>query len=405
MSTSAHDFGRVDDDGTVLVREGENWRSVGSFPDGTAEEALAYFVRKFAELESTVILAEQRLKAGAAVRDLKKQLDKLEADLQSPSAVGDIDALRTRTSTLREKLPELESTQDESTKAALGEALAQREKIVADIEALAAQAPEKIRWKEVTATIAELFEAWQGHQQTGPRIPKKTADALWARFRDAKNTLERSRRAYFQDLDKRSKDAKTAKKALIAQAEALAPKGSAGVSAYRALLEQWKAAPRASKSVEDGLWAQFKKAGDELYQSKAQEEKVDDEKNTINFEAKNALIAEFSDILTLDDRDKASARLRLFHSRFSAIGPVPKKNSRSVDDQVKKFDTHVRSLEQEFWSKNDPEKQARSESMSGQLLASIAALEAQITGASGAQKAALEEELATKKAWLAVLER
>lgn len=405
MSTSAHDFGRVDDDGTVLVREGDNWRSVGSFPDGTAEEALAYFVRKFAELESTVILAEQRLKAGAAVRDLKKQLDKLEADLQSPSAVGDIEALRNRTSTLREKLPELESTQDESTKAALGEALAQREKIVADIEALAAQAPEKIRWKEATASISELFEAWQSHQQTGPRIPKKTADALWARFRDAKNTLERSRRAYFQDLDKRSKEAKTAKKALIAQAEALAPKGSAGISAYRALLEQYKAAPRASKSVEDGLWAQFKKAGDELYQSKAQEEKVDDEKNTVNFEAKNALIAEFSDILTFDDRDKASARLRLFHSRFAAIGPVPKKNSRSVDDQVKRFDTHVRSLEQEFWSKNDPEKQARSESMSGQLLASIAQLEAQIADALGAQKAALEEELATKKAWLAVLER
>lgn len=405
MATAAHEFGRVDDDGTVSVLEGQTWRVVGSYPDGTPDEALAYFVRKFGELESGVLLAEQRLKAGAAVRDLKKQLEKLDTSLEAPSAVGDLVALRERASLLREKLPELESQQEETSQAALEEALARRETIVADIEALAAQDPEKIRWKEATSTIAGLFEAWQSHQQTGPRVPKKTADALWARFRDAKNKLERSRRAYFQELDKRSKDAKTAKKSLISQAEALAPKGSAGIAAYRALLEQWKTAPRASKSVEDGLWAQFKKAGDDLYQSKAVEEQIDDDKNAVNLEAKTALIAEFSDILALDDRDGASTRLRLFHSRFSSIGPVPKKHVRTVDDQVKKFDTHVRSLEQEFWSKNDPEKKARSESMSGQLLAAIAQLEGQIAAASGVIKASLEEELSTKKAWLAVLER
>lgn len=405
MANSADDFGRVDDNGTVSVREGELWRAVGSFPDGTPEEALAYFVRKFEELESGVTLAEQRLKAGAAVRDLKKQLDKLETDLTEPSAVGDIDALRARVTDLRGKLPELEAKQDESVQAALGEALALREKIVADMEALAAQDPTKIRWKQATITIGELFEAWQGHQQTGPRIPKKTADALWTRFRNARNQLERARRSYFQDLDKRSKDAKTTKKDLIAKAEALSSQGAAGISAYRALLEQWKLAPRASKSVEDGLWAQFKKAGDALYQLKAEEEKADDDKNTVNFEAKNALIAEFSDILGLQEKAAASARLRLFHSRFAQIGPVPKKHVRAIDDHVKKFDNHVRGLEQEFWSKNDPEKQARSESMSGQLHAAISQLETQLTGASGAAKAALEEELSTKKAWLAVLER
>lgn len=405
MAVSAHDFGRVDDDGTVLVREGQTWRVVGSFPDGTPEEAMAYYVRKFGELESGVLLAEQRLKAGASVRDITKQLEKLDADLVSPSAVGDLVSLRERASAVREKLPELESQQEESTRAALDEALAQREKIVADMEALAAQDPEKVRWKEATATIAGLFEAWQGHQQAGPRIPKKTADALWARFRDAKNKLERSRRAYFQELDKRSKDAKTTKKALIVQAEALAPKGSGGITAYRALLEQWKLAPRASKSVEDGLWAQFKKAGDALYQSKAEEEKLDDEKNIGNLDAKNTLISEFSDILSLEDRDSASARLRTFHTRFAAIGPVPKKNVRAVDEQVKKFDTHVRSLEQKFWSQNDPEKKARSESMSGQLLAAIAQLEADIQAASGPAKASMEEDLSTKKAWLAVLDR
>jgi hypothetical protein len=403
MATSADAFGRVDDDGTVSVREGQTWRAVGSFPDGTPEEALAYFTRKFEDLEATVSLAEQRVKAGAAVRDITKQLDRLDKDLVEPAAVGDIVALRERVQALREKLPTLEAKQDEASQTAIAEALAHREKIVADMEAIAAQDPSKVRWKQATTTMTELFEAWQSHQQTGPRVPKKTADELWSRFRTARNTLEKARRAYFQELDKASKEAKAAKKELIAAAEALVEKGAAGISGYRNLLDKWKEAPRASKSVEDGLWAQFKKAGDALYGAKAEEEKRDDETNSVNAESKRALLAEFADILTLSDRDQASQRLRTFHTRFAALGPVPKKDLRAIDDQVKKLDTHVKSLEQEFWTKNDPEKKARSESMTGQLTAAIEELESKIEGASGTEKANLESELATKKAWLAVL--
>jgi hypothetical protein len=403
MATSADAFGRVDDDGTVSVREGQTWRAVGSFPDGTPEEALAYFTRKFEDLEATVSLAEQRVKAGAAVRDITKQLDRLDKDLVEPAAVGDIVALRERVQALREKLPTLEAKQDEASQTAIAEALAHREKIVADMEAIAAQDPSKVRWKQATTTMTELFEAWQSHQQTGPRVPKKTADELWSRFRTARNTLEKARRAYFQELDKASKEAKAAKKELIAAAEALVEKGAAGISGYRNLLDKWKEAPRASKSVEDGLWAQFKKAGDALYGAKAEEEKRDDETNSVNAESKRALLAEFADILTLSDRDQASQRLRTFHTRFTALGPVPKKDLRAIDDQVKKLDTHVKSLEQEFWTKNDPEKKARSESMTGQLTAAIEELESKIQGASGTEKANLESELATKKAWLAVL--
>ena len=403
MATSADAFGRVDDDGTVSVREGDVWRAVGSFPGGTPGEALAYFTRKFDDLEATVSLAEQRVKACAAARDITKQLNRLDKDLLEPSAVGDIVALRQRVHALREKLPTLEAKQDEANQAAVAEALAHREKIIADMEAIAGQDPSKIRWKHATTTMTELFEAWQTHQQSGARVPKKTADELWGRFRSARNTLEKARRAYFQDLDKVSKEAKTIKKDLITAAEALLEKGSAAIPAYRSLLDRWKEAPRASKSVEDGLWAQFKKAGDALYGAKAAEVKRDDETNSVNAESKKALLAEFADILTLTDRNQASQRLRIFQTRFAALGPVPKKLLRAIDDQVKKLETHVKSLEQEFWTKNDPEKKARSESMTGQLTAAIAELEDKLRDASGSNTSDLEAELAAKKAWLEVL--
>jgi uncharacterized phage infection (PIP) family protein YhgE len=272
------------------------------------------------------------------------------------------------------------------------------------MESLAAVDPNKIRWKQTGVTMTELFEKWQNHQQTGPRIPKKTADALWARFRTAKNTLEKARRTHFQSLEAKTKESKTIKRDLIEQAEALAPKGAEGIQAYQKLLTQWKAAPRAQRTVEDTLWAKFKAAGDLLYQQKAEQQAKDDEANAGNLEAKQGLIKDFSDIMELNDRDTAVARLRLFHEKYSALGPVPQKNLGALDAQVKKFDAHVRTLEKEFWSKNDPEKKARSSSMADQLKEAIASLEARVGEASGESQDLLKAELETKKAWLAVVD-
>ena len=139
MASSAESFGRVNDDGTVDVLDGDTWRPVGSFPDGTPEEALAYFQRKFADLEASVSLAEQRFKAKAAAKDIAAQVAKLTTELVEPSAVGNIAGLRERLSALQEKLPELTQEQNAQSEAEFAEAIAHREKIVADMEALANQ--------------------------------------------------------------------------------------------------------------------------------------------------------------------------------------------------------------------------------------------------------------------------
>lgn len=64
-SSDAAKWGRVADDGTVEVREGEDWRVVGQYPDGTPDEALAYFVRKYDDIAFKVHTLEQRHQAGA----------------------------------------------------------------------------------------------------------------------------------------------------------------------------------------------------------------------------------------------------------------------------------------------------------------------------------------------------
>ena len=53
-------WGRVAEDGTVFVRTSDGERAVGSFQAGSADEALAYYSRKYDALDLEVELFERR---------------------------------------------------------------------------------------------------------------------------------------------------------------------------------------------------------------------------------------------------------------------------------------------------------------------------------------------------------
>jgi hypothetical protein len=408
MSELATAWGRVDSSGTVSVKLDGDWVTVGSFPDGTPEEALALYEKKHAELEAQVLLAEQRLKAGANAKDIQRSVDKLTTELATPASVGDIASLRARIIAVGEALGPMVEAQRAEREKAQADAIAFREDLVAQMEKLAAVPPAQIRWKDTTAKMAELFSAWQEHQQSGPRVPKSTGDELWKRFRAARNTLDRARRNHFQERDKANKEAKSVKRELIDKAEALAPKGADGIPAYRDLLEQWKKAPRASRSVDEALWSKFKAAGDVLYQAKTASDQAVDEANKDNGVAKRALIDKYSTILEQSDHEAAAQSLRQFHDEFKKIGPVPRADIKAIDHKVRAFDAHVKALQEKHWRDNDPEKKARSNSFLEQLTEQIASLDAQIADAEKAGDKAKVEDLTAERdakvSWRAALD-
>ena len=61
---TSHEWGRVDEDGTVFVRTADGERPVGQYPEGTPEEALAFFTERFEALSFEVELLEQRIRSG-----------------------------------------------------------------------------------------------------------------------------------------------------------------------------------------------------------------------------------------------------------------------------------------------------------------------------------------------------
>nr|WP_281535109.1 DUF349 domain-containing protein [Cryobacterium breve] len=264
-TTDQQPWGRVDESGTVFVREASGERAVGQYPDATPEEALAYFERKYVELNGQVTLLEQRAKGGAPAADIAKSVSHLAKTVATANAVGNLAALVERLGALGGAVSELTEQQGAESKAAAVAAVAERAAIVEEAEALAAEDPAKTQWKQTSAALDALFAKWQAHQHDAPRIPKGEANELWKRFRAARTTIEQNRKAFFAELDTAHKDVRNRKQQLIEQAEALAPKGADGIPAYRTLLDEWKLAGRSGKKQDDAMWAKFKAAGDVLY--------------------------------------------------------------------------------------------------------------------------------------------
>ncbi|MFZ4841528.1 MULTISPECIES: DUF349 domain-containing protein [Mycetocola] len=408
MSTSEQQpWGRVDDSGTVFVREGEQWREVGQYPDGTAEEALAYFERKFLDLAGQVTLLEQRAKRGAPASDISKAVAKLHEELTDAKAVGDIASLVSRVGALDATVGELTEQQTEAAKAELEEAVAERTRIVEQAEAVAGQDPAKTQWKQATEQMAELFAAWQKHQQEGPKLSKGVANDLWKRFRTARGTVDANRRAFFAELDSVHKEARTRKQKLIEAAEALIPRGAEATSDYRRLLDEWKLSGRAGKRQDDNLWARFKAAGDAIYQAKAELDAIDNAEFQANYEKKRELLDQATPLLQENDREKLRAALLNVQRQWDEVGKVPRDKIREVEDGLRAVENHLRALDDEHWSKNNPETKARTEGLAGQLNAAIEKLEQELAAAEAtgdAKKIAkANEALEARKAWLNVL--
>ncbi len=400
-------WGRVDETRTVFVREDGGERAVGQFPDGTAEEALAYFERKFTELAGQVTLLEQRIKRGTAAADVARTIASLKETVVTANAVGDLASLRTRLDALDGAADELVEKQTAQTRAALDAALAEREGFVIEAEKLAAQDPAKVQWKQLSAQLDDIFARWQKHQADGPRLPKSEGNELWKRFRAARTVIETNRKAFFAELDSVHKDARARKQELVDRAEALEAEGAAGIPAYRALLDSWKAAGRAGKKFDDALWTRFKLAGDVLYAAKSEIDAREGEEFTANLELKLALLAEAEPLLTETDRTRARELLFSVQERWDRIGKVPRDKVRSVEDRLRKIEAAVRKLNDDHWEKNNPELEARSEGLASQLQTAITKLESELAEAQAqgdARKIAeAREALDARRIWLDAL--
>lgn len=407
----ARKFGRVSEDLHVFVTVDGEEVAVGQYPDKTPDEALAYFVRKYDDLVAQVMLLEQRVVAKAPSGDMPKTLDAIEASVKERKVVGDIAALETRVENLRVAVDRLRADERANADKLRAESLAKREAIVAEAEELSARPPAQVQWKQASARMTELFEAWKAEQKSGHRVGRSTEDALWKRFRAARTVFDRHRRAFFSKLDSDNSEAKAQKEALIARAEALQTSTDWGETAreYRHLMDEWKASKRASRRDDDALWARFRAAQDVFFAARKAANDAVDAEFADNLVVKEALLTEARALLPVKDLAAAQRALGSIRDRWEAAGKVPRGELQRVESALRQVEDAVKAAEDEQWRRSNPETKARSNSMLSQLEDAISELEAEVSKAEAKGDARAvakaKEALEARRLWLETVRR
>ena len=403
-------WGRVDGEGRVYVQDGGTEREVGQFADAPIAEAMAFYVRRYLDLKSTVVLFATRLPQ-LSVREIDSTLKTIEESLVAPAAVGDLDGLRARFHALKAVAAERREAVAAERAAAKEQALKERTAIVERAEAISAQDPARTQWKNSGAELRELLETWKSAQRRGPRLDRPTEDALWKRFSHARTTFDRHRRQFFSELDAKQAQVKAAKEALIRRAEELQHSTDwAGTSAaYRGLMEEWKKAGRASRKEDDALWARFRAAQQVFYDARRAKDEATDAEFAENLRVKEALVAKAEALLPVKNVKAAKRALRPIQDAWEEAGRVPRGAVRRIEGRMRAVEDAIREAENAEWRRTDPETKARAEGLAGQLEDSIAELESDLAAARAAgdakKIAEAEAALTARRAWLEQVRR
>ncbi len=331
MST---EWGRIDEAGTVFVKTADGEREVGSWQAGDAEAGLAYYIRRYEDLQTEVSLLAKRLESGAGdPKATKSQAMTLHASLPTVAAVGDLAALDSQLVALitaaDAKMGELAEARD----AARAEAIAKKEALAAEAETIAESSTQ---WKAAGDRLRAIVDEWKLIKG----IDRKTDDALWKRFAAARDAFGKRRGSHFATLDTERDAAKSIKEKLVARAEELSKSENwrETSAALKELMNEWKLAPRTNRSTEDALWKRFRAAQDAFFERRSGVFAERDAEQSQNLKEKESIIAEAA-ALDLSNPRQAQVALRDLQEKLESIGHVPR-------DAMQRLETRMRAAEQ-----------------------------------------------------------
>jgi hypothetical protein len=405
--TSANDpWGRVDADGTVYVRTADGGeRVIGSWQAGSPEEALAFYQRKFASLDTEVSLLEQRITTtDLSPAQARAGIERLQAAVTDAHAIGDLGQLQARLEALTGKVDERQVEVRAQRDQVRTEAKSVKEAIVVEAETIAAEAT---HWKNSSERLRQLLEEWKA----APRADRAVETALWKRLSAARNAFNKRRKAYFAELTEERDEAKARKGELCEQAEALADSTdwAATAASFRDLMRSWKAAGRASRADEDELWTRFKTAQDTFFRARAEVYSAKDAALREHAAVKTELLEEAGKLVPVTDVRAARATLRGIQERWEQAGPVPREAHERLESGLRRIEDAVRKAEDAQWRRSNPEALARARGTVDQIRTAIAGLEDQLAKAQEADNPQAvqeaQEALDARRAWLAEAER
>jgi len=370
-STSATDYGRVENDGTVLVKMPDgSEKQVGQWAAGDPNDGLTFYIRKFHEIENEISLTLQRLKEGKGNAEAAfKLIERVKTNLENPTFVGDLSILSTKIEELQ-VIAAVKKAEFSAAKAIAKEkAMEKRKQLVEEAEKLISSK----QWKVTTQRFKEIVEEWKKL----PHGTKSDEQALWKRFSTARSAFDKTRRQYFSTLEAGRKEASKVKSEIVTQAKAIAESKDWTDTAnkFRNLMAKWKSAPILERKEEQKLWKEFKLAQDVFFAARTAALSVMDEEHTKNLEAKKVLAEKAEKILPITDIKSARQALKPIQEEWSKIGHVPRKDKEKIESRLKAIEEAIRSAEKNELNRTDPAKSARAQSTMELLEAKLAKTE------------------------------
>jgi hypothetical protein len=393
------EWGRVAEDGTVYVRTADGERPVGQYPEGSPDEALAFYAKRYDELAGSVHLIEQRVNAGVVTPDeATETVRSMRTQVVEAPVVGDLTSLVGRLDSLLPVISQQRQARRAERAQKSAEAKDAKEKLVSEAERLA----ESNDWRNGANRLRQLLDEWKAL----PRIDKSADEQLWHRFSTARTSYTRRRKAHFAEQNEKREAARVVKQRLVKEAESLASSREWGPTsgAYRELMRQWKAAGPAPREVEDELWTRFRGAQDTFFGARDEAMAAQDSEFAANAEAKEKLLVEAEALVPVTDVEAAKRAIREISERWDAIGKVPRERIRGLEDRMRAVEQTIRGIEEEKWRRTDPEKSARADDMVTKLQDAIGKVESDLEKARSAgdtkKVSELEENLTSRRAFL-----
>lgn len=352
------EFGRIDEDGAVWLKNSAGEHQIASWQAGTAAEGLAHFGRRFDDLVVEVELLEERLDAGTGdPRKTKIGAAALLESLPTAAVIGDVDAVALRLQAIIDwaegAAEKVKHDRDESR----AKAVARKNELAEEAESIGA---ESTQWKVAGDRMRQILDEWK----TIKGVDRKTDDLLWKRYSKARDTFNRRRGAHFAEMDRERAGARARKEELIAEAEGLSSSTEWADTAakFRELLVHWKAAGRAPRDQDDALWARFKAAQDVFFGARNAASSERDAEFEENAAAKIELLTRAEKTIDPEgDLEAARRDFRAIRDQWDEIGKVPRDQMHSLEARIKAVEKRIRDAESAQWERTDPEVKARAQ--------------------------------------------
>jgi hypothetical protein len=201
-----------------------------------------------------------------------------------------------------------------------------------DVQEELCRKAEALKETEDFEKAAEQLRDLDARWKQAREAPKDQAEALWTRFKAARDEVRARCDAYFAKKAEELAQNLEKKEALCLKAEALAESTDwlKTAEALKQLQSEWKEIGPVAHHKSKAVWDRFRKACDRFFSRRDEDRTRRRAEGALNLEKKEALCVRAEALALSSDWDVASAEVKALQAEWKQVGPVRASQSDAV---------------------------------------------------------------------------